>query len=176
MRLSSRSLQSPRFWDGGFVTRASWVLYAVGSEGHCGSSHLLVMDRGWLLHHYPLGLLCGVWLAILKAVNICIDILGPTDINAFQLKYISQKCDLPLELLAGPGVCVCGYLCKYSVPEDAFNFFVTEFNFSFFFFFQNSVFSIFNVVPILTGHTLEFTGISHKLLNGTGWQMDCCNL
>lgn len=60
------------------------------------------------LHHYPLTLLCDFWLAILKAVNICIDILGPKDINAFQLRYISQKCDVPLGLLAGVGV----YLCK----------------------------------------------------------------
>ena len=50
---------------------------------------------------FPPSLPCGVRLAVLQAVSIRTDILGPNDTNAFRYKYRSQKCDLSMGLLAG---------------------------------------------------------------------------
>lgn len=57
---------------------------------------------------------------ILKAVNICIDVLGPKDINAFQLKSISQKCGLPLGLLARGGIYLSKFIIFYLMMHSTF--------------------------------------------------------
>ena len=51
---------------------------------------------------------------------MCIDILGPKDLNSFQLKYISQKWDLPLELLPGGGVYLCKDIILYLMLHSTF--------------------------------------------------------